>query len=133
MDLNLTKEVYSIVEEIRNPVTEDEISKYGKYKEIEDKSYKLRVIIKSWEKQQEEERKLRSNYAYWLLAGLFLQVLILYVSFFLLGLNYLNFDKWVINIFVVSVFGETIALVMVIIHNLFPKNISGIMDIVKDV
>lgn len=67
---------------IGDPVTPEEINSYRQRKEIDDRSFKLREVTSSWSTQQQEERKLRISFAWFLLIGLFSQILIMDFCFF---------------------------------------------------
>ncbi len=52
----LPPELSSQVESVGGIVVTDDVDTFGKLRQIEDKSHKLRTIMQAWEKQQEEER-----------------------------------------------------------------------------
>lgn len=109
------------IEEIGSAVTSDDIDTYRQIREIEDKSYKLKIVLDAWKAQKKEERKWRNIYAGVLLLFLFIQIVIVNVSFFLIGAGTLKVEEWVANTFIIAVFGEVASLTLVIVRYLFPK------------
>jgi len=109
------------VEEIGSAVTSDDIDTYRQIREIEDKSYKLKIVLDAWKAQKKEERKWRNIYAGVLLGFLFIQIVVVNVSFFLIGAGKLKVEEWVANTFIIAVFGEVASMTLVIVRYLFPK------------
>lgn len=65
---------------------------------------------------------LRTKYAnklYYLLIG---EVVTIFILVFLVGLEWLKIDKWVLNILITGVMAQTFGLVRTIVKNLFSKN-----------
>lgn len=116
------------VEGIGREVTSDDIDTYARLIEIEDTSYTTRTILGAWEKQQTEERALRRTYAKWLLAALFVQIVIINLLFVLLGLGLLSVQKWVATSFIVSVFAEVSSMLFVVVRYLFPVNPKSLLS-----
>lgn len=102
-------------------VTPQDIDSYRAFQEIEDRSYIIRSITGSWERQQKEERKLRQRYARWLLAGVFVQVVLANVAFFLVGTGHLEVEEWLAGTFIVGTFGEVVGLATIVTKYLFPE------------
>lgn len=102
-------------------VTPQDIDSYRAFQEIEDRSYIIRTITSSWERQQKEERNLRRRYACWLLAGVFVQVVLANVAFFLVGTGNLEVEEWLTGTFIVGTFGEVVGLAMIVTKYLFPE------------
>lgn len=74
----------------------------------------------SWEKQQSDERFLRSRYAKWLVIALFIQIAVINIAFFLIGFGFLTVEKWVASSFIVGVFVEVTGMTFVVMRYLFP-------------
>ena len=72
----LPDSIREMVVSVGTAVTSDDVDTYGRIQEIEDKSKKQSTILEAWERQHTEERKLRQTYAWWLLVGLFFQILL---------------------------------------------------------
>lgn len=123
------KDARNVIKEIGSEVTSEDIDTYRQFREIQDKSYKLNIIVDAWKIQQREERKLRNIYAGWLLAFLFVQMILINISFFLIGQEILKIEKWVANTFIIAVFTEIVSMIMVIIRYLFPKSGSNFPEI----
>lgn len=113
------------------PVTSEQVDTYGRLQEIEARSNKARVLLEAWERQHNEERRMRRTYAAWLLFALLLQMAFVNVSFFLIGTGFLRIDQWVAQTFIVSVFGEIAAMTFWIVKFLFPKVTGDVLSVVE--
>jgi len=97
-----------------------------------DESYKIKVIIDAWKEQQEADRKLRDKYALWLIIFLGFQLIFISVLMVFIGLAKLEYDQWLIKIFISSVFAEIVGMVYVIVRYLFtPTNNSEINKLIE--
>ncbi len=114
---NLKSRVLGVGGEVRP----EDVDVYGRLLEIEDKSYKLRTVLEAWERQQSEERALRQGYAKKILIALFVQMGLVNIAFFAIGLRWLAVEAWVANTFVMAVFGEIAAMALIVIKYLFPQ------------
>src|SRR6266481_8716974 len=94
------------VKAVGSAVTRQELDAYGRFREIEDRSYKLQRILEAWEGQHREERAMRKTYAAWMLIGLGVQMLLVNAAFFLIGFKMIEVNQWVANTFIMAVFGE---------------------------
>ena len=119
------------VASVGEPVSSDDIDTYRQLREIEDRSYQLRAVVGAWETQQTQERMLRRSYAGWLLLLLFLQVIVINIVFFLIGLKYLIVEEWLAKTFIIAVFAEIAAMTLVVVRYLFPKGASDFRDILE--
>ena len=107
------------VEKIGHPVSSEEIDVYGQLTSIRDRSHRLRTLVKAWKDQQTQDRKLREKYANWLMLALAIQAVIVNVAFVLLGVGLLTVEPWTARTFIVAVFGEIAALVLLVVRYLF--------------
>lgn len=121
MELELPESLKAIVNKIGPPISSPELDTYRAISEISDKSHKLRTVLASWEGQQSEERRLRKVFAWALLVVLFLQILIINVTFFLIAYHSIEITPWVSNTFIISVFSEVVSMTFIVIRYLFPK------------
>jgi len=108
-----------------------DVDVYGRLREIEDRSYKLRTVLDAWERQQSEERALRQGYAKKILIALLAQMGLVNMAFFALGFRWLSAEPWVANTFIMAVFGEIAAMALVVIKYLFPKVGSDVLSIIE--
>jgi hypothetical protein len=111
----------AVITQIDGPVTPAQIDAYGKWQDIQDQSYRLRTVLAAWRSQQTQDRNMRQRYANWLMLAMGFQVLAINVVFILMGLNVLAFETWTANTFIMSVFGEIAALVLVVVKYLFAR------------
>jgi hypothetical protein len=79
-------------------------------------------VLSNWIQNQESERSQRSSYGKSLLKILGFQLFIVNLIVILIGCNLLHYEKWLINIFISSVFIEVIGLVAIIVKSLFQSN-----------
>lgn len=119
------------IQDIGDPVTEDDIRLHKERTEIEDRSFKLRTIINKWAEQHEADRKLRLKYAYWLLGALFFQIITINTIVFLYGFGIIILQEWVANIFVMSVFTEVTTMIFIILKYLFPKSGAEFLNLIE--
>ena len=119
------------VESLGVPVTSEEVDTYGRYREIEDRSFRLRTVVSAWESQQTEERHLRRSYGTAILIALCVQTLLVDVVFILIGVGKIAISQWVANIFIVSVFGQIVGLAVVVVRHLFPQASSEILRLIE--
>lgn len=127
----LPKEVDELVAKIGRAVTSGDVDVYRHVREIEDKSYKIRTIVSSWEGQQKEERQLRRGYAKWLLVALLAQMFLVDVAFFLIGCGLISVDRWVAESFIIGVFGEVATMTLIVVKYLFPETGSQILSLIE--
>lgn len=110
-----------------------DIDHLERMEDIRNRSRKIKTVLSAWETQQKEERGLRRTYANYLLAALFLQILLINAAFFGIGAGYLVVEKWVANTFIMAVFFEVVALVLVIVKYLFPKVGSEVLNLIEKI
>jgi hypothetical protein len=106
---------------IGSQVTSADVDTYGRLREIEDKSRRSATLLQAWERQHTEERNLRRTYARWLLIALFVQMALVNLAFFALGLKWIQVEQWVANTFILAVFSEIASMTFFVIKYLFPK------------
>jgi len=119
------------VEALGVPVTSEEVDTYGRYREMEDRSFRLRTVVSAWESQQTEERRLRRSYGTSILIALCVQTLLVDAMFILMGVGKIAIAQWVANIFIVSVFGQIVGLAVVVVRHLFPQPSSDILRLIE--
>lgn len=101
--------------------------------EATDKSHKLHAILTSWAIQNSEERQLRKLYAVCFAIMLTIQIASMNIVFLLVGFQILAITETQFNVFFVSMFGEIIALVLIVTKYLFRKEgDTNFIDIIKD-
>lgn len=89
--------------------------------EATDRSHKLHAVLTSWSNQQTEERKLRKLYALCFVAILAIQIILMNVIFVLDCCGVLDLSETQFNIFYISMFGEIVALALIVTKYLFHK------------
>lgn len=110
-----------------------QIDNYGRLEEIRNRSQKLQIILNTWNTQQTEERNLRRTYAKWLLIALFSQIVLINAAFFLIGFGLMTVEKWIATTFIIAVFFEISALLLVVVNYLFPKVGSELIKLLEKV
>lgn len=79
-------------------------------------------MLDCWERQHDADRKMRKKYAkclVWVLGG---QVLVSSIIFAGIGLKWLEFDQFTINLFVSVAYVQTLGLVYVVVKYLFSRD-----------
>jgi hypothetical protein len=127
----LPSDVPERVQALGVAVTSEEVDSYGRYREIQDRSFRLRTVVSAWESQQTEERRLRRSYGTAILIALCVQTLLVDAMFILMGVGKIAIAQWVANIFIVSVFGQIVALAVVVVRHLFPQPSSEILRLIE--
>lgn len=93
---------------------------------------KIQTILGIWSKQHELERDQRGKYADWFKWVLVIQLIAINIAFFLIGRGCLYFDQWTVNIFIVSVFGEIMGIVLIIVKYLFTSTSKEMIELIKE-
>ena len=119
----LSPDTRRLIESIGSPVTNEDIAIYERIRQIEDSSYRLRAVVAAWEKQQTEERDLRSRYAKWLVMVMLVQFVVINIAFFLIGFGLISIEEWVASSFIGGVLLEISSMIFVVVRYLFPTNI----------
>ncbi len=132
-DSNLIAESSEKVVSIVGDVTSDDIDTYAKYRDIEDKSKLINTILSAWNNQKKDERRLRKTYAVGLLWILAIQLIFINIVFILIGSETLKIEHWMGNIFIVSVFGEITATVLIVTKYLFPSEKYDIVHLLRNI
>lgn len=105
---------------------------YGKLRQIEDRSHQVRTIVKAWKDQQAQDRKMRERYANYLIAAMGLQALVVNVIFVLIGCAVLNFEPWTARTFIMSVFAEMAAMVLIVVKYLFTPSSDKVLQFLSE-
>lgn len=122
----------ALVKDIGRPVTSADVDTYGRLKEIHDRSYRVRVIVKAWKDQQTQDRKMREQYARWLMLAMAVQAVIVNVAFVLMGFGLLTVEPWTARTFIMAVFAEIAALVLLVVKYLYTPSTDKILDYLDD-
>lgn len=118
------------VVEVGEPVKDDRIDAIGKLQDIQERGKHHRTIINVWKQQQDQDRKMRKLYATWLMIAMSLQVIAINVIFILIGSGMLKFEQWTANTFVMAVFAEVSALVLLVVKYLFPATSDRLLELI---
>lgn len=118
------------VEKVAGPVTNEQIDAIGKLQDIQERGKHHRTIVNAWKQQQDQDRKMRKLYATWLMIAMSAQVVAINVIFALIGRGVLKFDQWIANTFVMAVFAEVVALVLLVVKYLFPATSDKVLDLI---
>jgi len=117
--IDIPESVRRFVNKVGGPVTPEDVNVYGRLQDIRDRSRYSRAVLRAWEKQQEQDRKMRQRYAWWLMAAMGGQVLFINVMFVLLGCSVILVEPWTARTFILAVFAEIAALVLWVVKYLF--------------
>ena len=116
---------------IGESVTADDVDTYVKIRDAEDRRYKLRSIVDSWDKQQSEDRKMRKGNALFFLILIAFQVVIINLYVILIGINVVGSNPLVLKVFFIPVLGEIVSMTFIILKYLFPKVSADILELIK--
>ncbi len=126
------KSVLEKLSSVSDDVSAEEIDAYAKRLEAEGKIHKLLKVLSIWEKQQDQERALRRQFANALKWALFVQIACINLAFIGIALGWLEVDEWVAKTFIIAVFGEVAAMTFTVVRYLFPDNHSSLLEMIKD-
>ncbi len=90
------------------------------------------TILTLWKEQQDAERNLRRKYANYFIWILAVQLLIINAIFVLIGYKILHYEQWTANLFIVSVFGEIVGIVLIIVKYLFTSTNKDMIELIKE-
>lgn len=71
---------------------------------------------------------MREKYARWLMAALAIQAVLVNLVFVLIGFSVMTFEPWTARTFIMSVFGEIAALVLLVVKYLYTPSSDKILD-----
>ena len=128
---NIPSQFQRFAEATGSSVSSGDIEPWARLREVEDRSYRLRTLVQTWEHQQREERKLRRDYASRLLWIWVVQAFVVNLAFVLIGLRILVVDQWVANAFILSVFVELVGMVLIVMRYLFPKDGDSLLNLIE--
>jgi hypothetical protein len=131
----LTAEIQQVaeqagVEKAGGPLTNDQIDAIGKFQDIQERGKHHRTIVNAWKQQQDQDRKMRKLYATWLMLAMSVQVVVVNIIFVLIGCGVLKYEPWTANTFVMAVFAEVSALVLLVVKYLFPSTSDKILELI---
>jgi len=109
-----------------------DIADLERINKIQNDALKINTVLYAWTRQQNQERKLRKNYAYWILAGIFIQAIFIDILIIMLGRGVLVLENWIVSTTIITIFLEIVGLATVVVQYLFPKKDSEILNIIKD-
>lgn len=122
----------SITQDVGKPVSSSDVDTYGKLRQIEDRSHQVRTIVKAWKDQQTQDRKMRERYANYLILAMGLQAFVMNVIFVLIGCGVLTFEPWTAKTFIVSVFAELAAMVLIVVKYLFTPSSDRVLRFLSE-
>lgn len=111
---------------------EKKIAGYERVTKAKDQSFKLTTLVNAWQRQNKAERKLRQKVAWCILAALALQIILVNTTFFLIGFGVISIDEGLAKIFILAVFAEIVAMVLIVLRYLFPQIGNEFLQLIKD-
>jgi len=120
---DLPDNLRNLVMAVRRPVTTGDVDVYGRIQAIHNRSRYYRILLRAWEKQQDQDREMRRRYATWLMIAMAVQVLFIDVIYVLMGYGKLTFEPWTARTFILAVFAEIAALVLWVVKYLFAPRV----------
>lgn len=124
---DLPANLQKLVKAVGRPVTSADIDSYGKLRDIEDRSHRLRTIVKAWKDQRTQDRALRQKYAHWLIVGMAAQAVAVNAVFVAIGTGRMAVEEWTARIFIIAVFGEIAGMVLLVVKYLFTPASESIL------
>ena len=88
------------------------------YKETDDRIQVLTI----WKDEKKTEQRMKQGLSLGISIILVIQVIFINVIVWKIGKGEMDFDEWTIRLFITGIFAEIVALVKIVINNLFPKS-----------
>jgi hypothetical protein len=111
---------------------EKKIAGYERVTKAKDQSFKLTTLVNAWQRQNKAERKLRQKVAWCILVALAVQIILVNVTFFLIGFKVMVADAELAKIFILAVFAEIVAMVLIVLRYLFPQTGNEFLQLIKE-
>lgn len=131
-DPKIPDNLKDLVQDVGNPVTSSDVDTFGKLRQIEDRSHQVRTLVKAWKDQQTQDRKMRERYATCLIGAMGVQALVVNVVFVLMGCGVLTFEAWTARTFIMSVFAEIAAMVLIVVKYLFTPSSDRVLQFLDE-
>lgn len=125
----LSASARSLVKAVGNPVTSEDVDLHGKLQEIKDRSHWIRSVVAAWKGQQIEDRRMRKQYATCLIILMTAQIIAINLIYVLIGCGKLTYEPWTAKTFIMAVFAEVAALVLLIVKYLFRPTNDKVLDL----
>lgn len=122
----------NLIRDVGRFVSLSDVDTYGKLRQIQDRSHLIRTIVKAWKDQQSQDRTMRDRYAYYLIAAMGIQALIVNIVFVLMGCSVLTFEPWTAKTFILSVFAEIASMVLIVVKYLFTPSSDRVLQLLRD-
>ncbi|MBF9143748.1 hypothetical protein [Hymenobacter properus] len=135
---SLPPEIRAQIEEIGEAVHSDseldekKISGYERVTKAKDQSFKLQTLVGAWQRQNKAERKLRQKVAWCILVALGIQIILVNTTFFLIGFGVIKAEENLAKIFILAVFAEIVAMVLIVLRYLFPRTGNEFLQLIKE-
>lgn len=102
-------------------ITSEQVDQKERLTKLEDNSYKLREIIKTWKENEQSERGMRKSLAIFILCVLGVEIVLGNLIILLMGFNN-NFrpPEWTCNLFFTGMYTQIVAVATIVVKNLFP-------------
>ncbi len=130
--LQVPDNLKSLVQDVGQPVSSSDLDSYGKLRQIQDRSHQVRTIVKAWKDQQAQDRTMRERYANYLIAAMGIQALTVNVVFVLMGCGVLSFEPWTARTFIMAVFAEIAAMVLIVVKYLFTPSSDKVLQFLDE-
>jgi hypothetical protein len=117
----------SVVVQTLTAVKPEDVDYLLRARESEEHAARLRTVLASWEVQQKQERELRRWCARLLVQLMGLELLAIFVAFFLMAAGKLDPPRWTAEGFLLAAFGQSTGLVLVVVKYLFPDRSPDVL------
>jgi hypothetical protein len=125
--LQLPEPLKTLVKDVGQSVSLADVDSYARLRQIEDRSHQIRTIVRAWRDQQTQDRKMRDRYAIYLIVAMGIQALAVNVFFVLIGCGAIAFEAWTARTFIMSVFAEIAAMVLIVVKYLFTPSSEAVL------
>jgi hypothetical protein len=113
-------------------LSSEDLNSYKIIADVQARRFKMQTILGIWKRSQDDERSLRRIVAYWVLAGLFVQLAAGNTAFFLYGFGIFEVPEWVAQAFFIGMYTQIVSIVLIVVKSLFPSpKTDGITELNK--
>jgi hypothetical protein len=125
----LPSQVVKSVDESELSNTED-LKRKAREQNLKHRDISLKALVDAWNRQQEQDRETRRNYAKRLLGILIAQIFVINLAFFLMGWGLLKVQEGTAKTFIISTFLEISSLVLIVVKYLFPVTSDKVLEVI---
>ena len=119
-DPQLPESFRALLKDPDRPISAEDVATYGKLREIEDRSHRLRAIVKAWRISKPKTANSVEKMFHLLMIAMAIQAVFINIAFLLIGFGLLVVEPWTARTFMMAVFAEMAAIGCLVVKYLSP-------------